>query len=242
MIIIEGEPVEFDFFMDEDTRSKRIGVLLMEKRLAPALNQALFRVRQNADIFHKNRVNSKAYSSAMNRRDEISDLTKQMREIKWSSLNMIRSFIAKEFVKQFCQYWAKGPLPIMFFNAPFIDDHKTSINNFFDQINKLNLKIFESLKNSQSIFFLDSFNTPAGFKFEKEIMRRNNLSRCYRLDSRVHDLLQLSDLLLGLTVFDLKHKKTAAKPKLSLYREFKRSTEFYAGKRKNQAWDPIYFL
>ena len=179
MITIDGEPVEFDFFMDEDTRSKRIGILLMEKRLAPALTQALFRVRQNADIFHKKRIDLRIDYTDQLRKEEVNSLTKQMREIKWSSLNMIRSFIAKDFVRQFCQYWAKGPLPIMFFNAPFIDDHKTSINNFFDRINNFDLNILKSLRNSQSVFFLDSFNTPAGFKFEKEIRNKSEIKAKY---------------------------------------------------------------
>ena len=162
MITFDGQLAEFDFFMDEDTRSKRIGVLLMEKRLTPALTQALFRIRQNADIFH--------------------------------------------------------------------------------ELQKLDLSVLKSLKNTQSVFFLDSFNTPAGYKFEQEIMVRNNLSRCYRLDSRVHDLIQLTDLLLGVTVFELKNKQTSSKPKLNLIRGFKSDREYYLAKKKDQAWDPIYIF
>jgi hypothetical protein len=89
------------------------------------------------------------------------------------------------------------------FNAPFVDDHKTSINYFFDYLNGQNLPIFKNLKNTQSVFFLDSFNTPAGVKFENEITSRNNLARCYRLDSKAHDLIQMADLLLALTVCEM---------------------------------------
>jgi hypothetical protein len=239
MITIDGEPVEFDFFMDEDVRSQRIGILVMEKRLPPALTQALFRVRQNADIYHKRKIESKINLTKKEKQKEIQLLSKQMREIKWSSLNLIRSFIAGEFVQHFFQYWSKGPLPIMFFNAPFIDNHKNSINTFFDRLQKLDLKVLKSLKNSQSVFFLDSFNTPAKYRFEKDIMTRNNLSRCYRLDSRVHDLIQLTDLLLGLSVFEMDKKHTSNKPKLNLFRKFKSNRDYYLTKTKDRDWDPI---
>ena len=242
MIIIAGEPVEFDFFMDEDTRSKRIGILIMEKRLAPALTQALFRVRQNADIYNKKKIEAKEDLTPEQKQQEIKLITKQMKEIKWSSLNFIRSFIAKDFVQHFFQYWSKGPLPIMFFNAPFIDDNKTSINTFFDNLHKLNLDVLKSLKNTQSVFFLDSFNTPAGLRFEKDIMTCNNLSRCYRIDSRAHDLIQLADLLLGLTVFELEKKHTSNKPKLNLFWQFKNDRKFYLAKTRNPKWNPIYIF
>ncbi|MDP2691090.1 MAG: DUF3800 domain-containing protein [bacterium] len=242
MITFDGEPIEFDFFMDEETRSRRIGVLVMEKRLAPALTQAFFRVRQNADMFHKQRIETKKGLTVQQRSEEINMLNKQMREIKWSSLNLIRSFIAQEFIQQFFQYWSKGPLPIMFFNAPFIDDHQTSINNFFDKLDELDLGALKQRQHTQSVFFLDSFNTPAGYKFEEDIRKRNNLSRCYRLDSRVHDLIQLADLLLGLTVYELEKKHLKSRPKLDLVKRFRELRTKYAQKKKDQDWDPIYIL
>lgn len=242
MINFDGERIEFDFFMDEETRSRRIGVLVMEKRLAPALTQALFRVRQNADIYHKGRIQQNTTLSATQKKEEVKSLTKQMREIKWSSLNLIRSFIAQEFLSHFFQYWAKGPLPIMFFNSPFIDDHKTSINHFFDKLAELDLPALKNRQNTQSVFFLDSFNTPGGYTFEQDIRRRNNLSRCYRLDSRVHDLIQLADILLGVTVYEIEKKHTSNKPKLNLVRHFKKQREYFLSKRKDQTWDPLYIF
>jgi len=242
MITFDGEPIEFDFFMDEETRSRRIGVLVMEKRLSPALTQAFFRVRQNADIFHKQRIDAKKNLTDQQRSEEINMLNKQMREIKWSSLNLIRSFIAQEFIQQFFQYWAKGPLPIMFFNAPFINDHKTSINHFFDKLEELDLGALKQRKHTQSVFFLDSFNTPAGYKFEEDIRRRNNLSRCYRLDSRAHDLVQLTDVLLGITVYELEKKHTSSRPKLDLLNRYRDLKTRYSQKKKDQDWDPIYIL
>lgn len=242
MINIDGQPIEFDFFMDEDVRSKRIGILVMEKRLSPALTQAMFRIKQNANIYHMNRIESNRDLTMEDKKNEAKFLNNQMREIKWSSLNLIRSFIAGEFLRHFFQYWAKGPLPIMFFNAPFVKDHKTSINNFFDELHNINLDILASLKNTGSIFFLDSFNTPARYRFEQDIMIRNNLSRCYRLDSRAHDLLQLTDLLLGVTVFEIKKKHTSNKAKLRLFRKFKSDKEYFCAKRKDQHWSPIYIF
>lgn len=242
MIIFDGEPIEFDFFMDEETRSRRIGVLVMEKRLAPALTQAFFRVRQNADMFHKQRIEAKKELTVEQRSEEINMLNKQMREIKWSSLNLIRSFIAQEFIQNFFQYWAKGPLPIMFFNSPFIDDHKTSINHFFDKLQEVDIPALKQRKHTQSVFFLDSFNTPAGYKFEEDIRKRNNLSRCYRLDSRAHDLIQLTDILLGITVYEAEKKHTSSRAKLDLFRRFSELRTRYSQKKKDQSWDPIYIL
>lgn len=235
-------PTEFDFFMDEDTRSKRIGILVMEKRLTPALTQALFRVRQTADIFHKSKISADSKLTISEKKELGESVNKQMREVKWSSLNLMRSFLAQEFIKHFFQYCHKGPLPMMFFNAPFIKDHKTSINHFFDELQGLDIEILKSLRNAQSIFFLDAFNTPAGFKFEKEIVQRNNLSRCYRLDSRAHDLLQMTDLLLGATVYELEKKDTTSKPKLNLIKKFSSYKKYYSSKRKEHNWSPIYIL
>lgn len=98
---------EFDFFMDEDMRAKRIGIICLEKRLTPALTQALFRVKENAHEFHKKRI--EALNLKFNEQKEKMLVThKQIREIKWSTLNLMRSFIAVEFIHQFFTITRKG--------------------------------------------------------------------------------------------------------------------------------------
>lgn len=132
---------EFDFFMDEDVRSRRIGVLCLEKRLTPALTQALFRVRENALQYHHDRVRKLESENGKKMTEELSSVYKQIREIKWSELNLMRSFIANEFLHQFFHYWDKGPLPIMFFNTPFKENHFHSINYFFESLKHMKIDV-----------------------------------------------------------------------------------------------------
>lgn len=226
---------DFDFFLDEDVRSQRIGILCLEKQLTPALTQALYRVRENANVFHQRRIEKKDISKS----EKIKDITlasKQLREIKWSKLNLMRSFVAQGFLKQFFHYWSKGPLPIAFFNAPFKENHTKSIDYFFEQFSALKPPAFKELKLSNSVLFVDSFTTPGGHKFEQKVFRSQNLARCYRIDSRAHDLMQLTDLLLGLTVFEQDKKTTKSKAKLNLVKTFKRFKKSYT--QKNQPTFP----
>ncbi len=203
--------------MDEDVRNRRIGVLCLEKSLTPALTQALFRVKESAFAFHQRRLEDKGIEV---KNTEFSSVRKQLREIKWSSLNAMRSFVAQNFLDQFFFYLGKGPLPILFFNVPFREDHLTSITTFFRSLERLKIKAIQSLKNTQSVFFLDSFTTPAGFKFEEKVRNVNNLSRCYRIDSRAHDLMQLTDLLLGVTTFLLKGRSEVSRAKKQVVEKF----------------------
>lgn len=213
---------EFDFFMDEDVRAKRIGILCLEKTLTPALAQALFRVKESAMEYHKNRI----YSSELTaNKTKLSDVYKQLREIKWATLNQMRSFVALKYIKNFLHYWKKGPSPILFLNAPFIHSHENSINNFFTQIQLLKNPQLQNLQTSSSIFFLDTFSTPPGYKFEETVVESNGLSRCFRLDSRANDLLQLTDLLLGITVSKMSQKSTTNKAKQNLLAGFESDYE-----------------
>lgn len=232
---------EFDFFMDEDVRSRRIGVLCMEKRLTPALTQALFRVREEARQFHYNRIREGAKGTASQETDDLSSVFKQIREIKWSELNLMRSFIAIEFIKQFFHYWDKGPLPIMFFNTPFEVNHLTSINNFFKRLKKLKNAPFSDMRLSESVFFLDYFTTASGYKFEEKVRNSNNLSRCYRIDSRSHDLMQLADLLLGITTYKLVKKKTTSKAKQKVLYNFD-SQRKVKENEKTHPYECVYIL
>ena len=75
----------------------------------------------------------------------------------------------------------------MFFNTPFKKTHKDSISHFFNELPKLKIPDLHDIQNSNSIFFLDTFTTAPGFRFEEVVRDGNNLSRCFRLDSRAHD-------------------------------------------------------
>jgi hypothetical protein len=222
---------EFDFFMDEDVRARRIGVLCVEKRLTPALTQALFRVREKAQSFHEKRILSDTSKPDEQRKAELADVSKQIREVKWSSINLMRSFIAQEFLEQYFHYWNKGPLPIMFFNYPFIDDHLSSITNFFNNLKEHNVDELKNMHCSESVFFLDYFNTPAGYKFEEKVRNNINLSRCYRIDSRAHDLMQLTDLLLGITTYLKLNKHTSSRAKLNLVNKYNHFQKLYNSKK-----------
>ncbi len=232
---------EFDFFMDEDVRARRIGILCVEKRLTPALTQALFRVRENANSFHAKRIQGDASKSVEQRNIELSSVSKQIREIKWSSMNLMRSFIAQEFIEQYFHYWNKGPLPILFFNFPFTDNHLESINNFFSKIGGLDIDCLKALHCSESVFFLDYFTTATGYKFEEKVRNSNNLSRCYRIDSRAHDLMQLTDLLLGVTTYIQTKKHTLSKAKLSLVNKFTHFQKSYNSKKPHQ-YESFYLV
>ncbi|MFC1811046.1 DUF3800 domain-containing protein [Patescibacteria group bacterium] len=212
---------EFDFFLDEDVRAQRIGILCLEKELTPALCQALFRVKEDAQSYHVKRIEGKTTLTSAEKKEKINSIKKQLREPKWSNLNLMRSFIAQGFIQHFFHYWGKGPLPIMFFNAPFNTNHLTSINDFYNNLQDLKLDALKYLNYSQSILFTDSFNTPAGYKFEEIVRNTNNLSRCYRVDSRAHDLIQLADLLLGVTTYINTKKRTKSKAKLNLVKAYK---------------------
>jgi hypothetical protein len=145
----------------------------------------------------------------------------------------MRSFIGQEFIGQYFHYWDKGPLPVMFFNFPFLDNHLNSINNFFSKVNTLNINHLKDMLCSGSVFFLDSFTTPAGYKFEEKVRDSNNLSRCYRIDSRAHDLMQLTDLLLGVTTYLKTKKHTSSRAKLELVDKFN-----FLGKNYNKKTHP----
>lgn len=232
---------EFDFFMDEDVRSQRIGILCIEKTLTPALAQALFRVKEEANEFHKKRIDSLKLSEK-ERIEHLKSTHRQLREIKWSSLNVMRSFIANSFLKQFFYYWAKGPLPIMFFNTPFIGTHKDSIVRFFDELNKSKIEVLKNLKNSNSIFFLDTFTTASGYRFEEKVRNCCNLARCFRIDSRAHDIMQLTDLLLGITVFNNEKKETSNKSKLRVLNGFNYEKGKISKKKKAPSYESIYYF
>lgn len=131
-------PTDFDLFVDEDVRSRRIGVLLLEKNLTPALTQALFRVRENSQAFIHD------------------DLRKKYAD-------------EKEF------------------------------------------------KSDMS----------------------NNLSRCYRIDSRSHDLIQLCDLLLGVTTNQLIKKTTQSNAKLRVLDTLVRCSKQYT-KKHSGTYQSIY--
>lgn len=210
MLKFNKKLTEFDFFMDEDVRARRIGVLCLHKVLTPALTQALFRVKESAHAFHEQRIKSLKID-AMAQHMEFASIRRQIREIKWSELNMMRSHIATEFLQNFFHYCIKGPLPIMFFNTPFIEGHLQSINYFFSKLPKEKIQALENMENSNSVFFLDTFTTAYGIRFEESVRETNNLARCFRIDSRAHDLMQLTDLLLGVTVFEKLGKKQTAK-------------------------------
>jgi len=221
MTLREDNPYEFDFFVDEDTRSQRIGVLCIEKQLTPALTQALFRVRENNRSEYRKRVFEDTTKTEEEQVEKAKQYENQIREIKWSKLNFIRSFVAQGFLEQFFHYAARGPLPIIFFNAPFTEDHINSMKHFFDQIPKLKLEIFRNAQFSKSVLFLDSFTTPQQLKLEEKIRQQNNISRCYRIDSRAHDLIQLTDILLGITVARQEKKKISSnEAKLHAYKKF----------------------
>lgn len=220
---------DFDLFVDEDVRSRRIGVLLLEKNLTPALAQALFRVREDSQSFIHDDLRKK-YRDEKEFRTQLSDRMKQIREVKWSGLNVMRSFIAKGFLENFFHYWAKGPLPIMFFNLPFLEGHFESINNFFKYLEETSVESLKDMQNSNSVLFLDSFNTSAGLKIEHKIRSTNNLSRCYRIDSRSHDLIQLCDLLLGISTHQLMDKTTENKSKLRVLESFDYLSKKYTKK------------
>lgn len=188
----------------------------MHKVLTPALTQALFRVKESAHTYHEKRIAALKGNS----RVVLTSVRRQIREIKWSELNLMRSYIAIEFLDTFFHYCGKGPLPIFFFNTPFMDSHKESVNYFFLNLSKLKIKGLLDLQNSSSVFFMDTFTTAKGFRFEEKVRDANNLSRCYRIDSRSHDLRQLTDLLLGITVFRQLKKKTRSKAKLRVLKKF----------------------
>jgi len=229
---------EFDFFMDEDIRSQRIGVLCLEKTLTPALTQALFRVKEEANEFHKKRIDSLKLPEK-ERAERLTSAHRQLREVKWSSLNLMRSFIANSFIEQFFYYWAKGPLPIMFFNTPFIGTHKDSIINFFDELSKLKIEALKNIENSNSVFFLDTFTTASGYRFEEKVRDSCNLARCFRIDSRAHDIMQLADVLLGITVFKKEKKTTTNKSKLRVLEAFDKQSR---KKKKAPMFEPVYFI
>ncbi len=236
-----NEPLnEFDFFVDEDVRARRVGILCMEKHITAALTQALFRVKENAMSFHNKKIQSSNKLSPSEKREKVRHVSKQIREVKWSSLNLMRSFIAQNFIEQFFHYWAKGPLPITFFNVPFIDNHFTTINNAIPKIIELNIDRMNQVHYSRSILFLDSFTTPPKYKIEEKIRDANNLSRCYRIDSRAHDLMQLCDALLGITTYLLEKKRTSSRAKLDLVSSYKRCQKFK--KKHSYKYESIYIL
>lgn len=108
----------------------------------------------------------------------------------------------------------------MFFNTPFKNNHKESISFFFETLVKEEIPILKNFYNSNSVFFLDTFTTSSGYRFEEKVRNENNLSRCFRIDSRAHDLMQLTDILLGITVFQITNKKTKSEAKLRLVKAF----------------------
>lgn len=213
----------FDFFMDEDTRSKRAGILCLHKDLTAALTQSLFRIREKANSFHALRINALNATDA-EKKFEVRRLQKQIREIKWSSLNLMRSFIAIEFLKTYFGYCSERTLPIIFFNIPFIVNHEKSINNFFQQLPNLKIAQLKNLNNLESVLFSDSFTTLSAYNFEEKVVTQNGLSRCYRIDSRAHDLIQLTDLLLGLIVSSRNKNNSLItnKSKLRVIEEFEK--------------------
>lgn len=206
--------------MDEDVRGQRIGILCLEKVLTPALTQALFRVKEQAQVFHENRINSNPVLTDIEKKEHLRSFQSQMREVKWSELNLPRSYIAKGFIENFFHYCCKGPLLIMFFNTPFRETHKDSIAYFFSELPKLKIPDLENLQHSGSTFFLDTFTSAPGFRFEEVVRDSHNLSRCFRIDSRAHDIMQLTDLLLGITVFKKLKKETKSRAKLTVLNEF----------------------
>ncbi|MCF7846291.1 MAG: hypothetical protein K9L85_03555 [Candidatus Peribacteraceae bacterium] len=227
--------------MDEDIRSQRIGVLCMEKTLTPALTQALFRVKEEANEFHKKRIDSLKLSGKA-REERLKSTHRQLREVKWSSLNLMRSFIANSFIEQFFHYWGKGPLPIMFFNTPFINNHKDSIIIFFDKLKELKVASLKNLQNSSSVFFLDTFTTTSGYRFEEKVRNACNLARCFRIDSRAHDIMQLADILLGITVFNSKGKKTNNKSKLRVLESFEKQKNKIHQRKTTSSCEAVYYI
>lgn len=212
---------EFDFFMDEDMRSRRIGILCMEKRLTAVLTQELFRIKEKAHAFHHKRVQADTKMNEGQKRKEMTSVLQQLREIKWSHINFMHSFAAEQFVEQYFHYVEKGPLPLLFFNFPFIHDHAKSIEKFFKKINYLKIHPLQNMQHSKTIFFLDSFTIRPGYNLEEIIQTTNNLSRCYKIDSRANDLMQITDLLLGITTFILENKQTFSSAKIKLVNKFR---------------------
>lgn len=240
MLKYNGPLNEFDFFVDEDVRARRVGILCMEKHITAALTQALFRVKENAMSFHCKKIESDEKLSQEEKRAKLKHINKQIKEIKWSNLNLMRSFIAQNFVQQFFHYWSKGPLPIAFFNVPFIDDHPTTIHKALPRIKELNIDRMNQIHYSSSTLFLDSFTTPAKYKIEEKIRDANNLSRCYRIDSRAHDLMQLCDVLLGVTTYQLEDKQTSSRAKLDLVRSFEKYSNYK--KKHPYNYQSVYML
>lgn len=87
------------------------------------------------------------------------------------------------------------------------------------------------MKCRESVFFLDYFTTKAGYKFEEKVRDYNNLSRCYRIDSRSHDLMQLTDLLLGVTTYLRNEKQTTSTAKLLLVEKFEYCKRTFSNKK-----------
>lgn len=234
---------QFDFFIDEDMRDRRLWILCVEKSITPALVQSLFRVRENAIDFHQKKIETDETLEKADKRAKLKHSLRQIREIKWSELNVPRSFIAKWFLENFFHFSKKWPLPLFFINIPFEESHTKSMENFIVEFKKIieleNINI--SIPNS--IAFLDNFTTSKEDKFELDVIEKTKLSRCYRIDSRSHDLIQLSDILLWITTYKYAWKETTNKSKLRVLDSFEYFEEnFIKWENKKHSIESVYIV
>ena len=156
---------QFDIFIDEDKRNRKLGVLGVSN--AVALNQTLQGVKD------RNRIG---------------------REVKWNGIDRFRLPVAMGWVQDAFLF------PSLQFAIVDWPSHLSKIDVLADFLtNFLSDNDTRQLGGLfDSVAFLDFDNEDAKINLHLGLRRRVGLLRCYALDSKASNCLQLSDLLLGI--------------------------------------------
>lgn len=128
-------------------------------------------------------------------------------EIKWTKMSRLRESAYMELID-------------FFFNFKGLRLNVVNINSHQDAAVLNGLKRLQPFCSGFNGIFIDWHSTPVGYDFERKLEDEFRCGCVMRLDSKSNDLLQLTDLMLNLSIYSKDSSQISSKRKLALLKHF----------------------
>ncbi|MEK7173165.1 MAG: DUF3800 domain-containing protein [Patescibacteria group bacterium] len=160
----------------------------------------------------------------------IRDKFNYRREVKWTNLDrMVRFEVAMEFFNVFVEEEAKFNCIIL--NKEELDFEKYFQNNLYKAYKNFSINLLKLVlgrdPNGVSVVLSDNYFFPEAEDFEGSVKRISNdhykkfvVAGICQIDSMSSDILQITDLILGAIVYDLKKQNGLVEKQNQFKRKF----------------------